>query len=167
MAEPAAVDGKPPAIELPLVDGVNQIWIFAFGSLIWKPGIAQPPAPSRKNPTINGPARSPPPVPTLAGFEYSKKVEGYIKGYKRVFHQGSTDHRCGHVRLSVDTIPKFSPAHPRLTPWLRCRGTPSAPGRTVTLEEYPGSIVWGVAYQLAGNVEQQKETLKVQYVILT
>ena len=29
-----------------------------------------------------------------AGFEYQKRVEGYIKDYRRVFFQGSTDHRC-------------------------------------------------------------------------
>ncbi|KAK9803126.1 hypothetical protein WJX73_008488 [Symbiochloris irregularis] len=81
----------------------NEIWIFGFGSLIWKPG-----------------------------FEYSSKVTGYIKDYRRVFHQGSTDHR----------------------------GTLAQPGRTVTLERAPGCQTWGVAFRLAGDFEEQQETLK-------
>ncbi|CAL8465075.1 g4610 [Coccomyxa elongata] len=81
----------------------EQVWIFGFGSLIWK-----------------------------AGFEYSKRVEGYIKDYRRVFYQGSTDHR----------------------------GTPEAPGRVVTLELRPGERCWGAAYLLAGTYEEQQKTLQ-------
>lgn len=40
------------------------IWIFGYGSLIHTPN-----------------------------FEYQQRVTGYIRGYKRVWHQGSTDHR--------------------------------------------------------------------------
>ncbi|EIE20454.1 ChaC-like protein [Coccomyxa subellipsoidea C-169] len=81
----------------------EQVWIFGFGSLIWK-----------------------------AGFEYSKRVEGYIKDYRRVFYQGSTDHR----------------------------GIPEAPGRVVTLEASPGDCCWGAAYLLAGSYEEQQNTLQ-------
>eukprot|EP01024_Parvocaulis_polyphysoides_P076016 TRINITY_DN9850_c0_g1_i1.p1 TRINITY_DN9850_c0_g1~~TRINITY_DN9850_c0_g1_i1.p1 ORF type:complete len:193 (+),score=34.77 TRINITY_DN9850_c0_g1_i1:52-630(+) len=79
------------------------VWIFGFGSLVYNPG-----------------------------FEYSQKVFGYIKNYKRVFYQGSTDHR----------------------------GTPEAPGRTVTVEPMEGAITWGAAYLLAGDESEQQKTLK-------
>lgn len=65
------------------------------------------------------------------GFEYSDVVRPcYIKGYRRVFWQGSTDHR----------------------------GTPEAPGRTVTLEPCEGAVTWGAAFRLAGDVEQRRRT---------
>eukprot|EP01025_Chloroclados_australasicus_P036189 TRINITY_DN3681_c0_g1_i2.p1 TRINITY_DN3681_c0_g1~~TRINITY_DN3681_c0_g1_i2.p1 ORF type:complete len:192 (-),score=22.70 TRINITY_DN3681_c0_g1_i2:253-828(-) len=79
------------------------IWIFGFGSLVYNPG-----------------------------FEYNQKVYGYIKNYRRVFYQGSTDHR----------------------------GTPEAPGRTVTVEPLEGALTWGAAYQLAGDENEQQKTLK-------
>lgn len=79
------------------------IWIFGYGSLIYRPG-----------------------------FAYAAKVDGYIKGYKRVFYQGSTDHR----------------------------GTPEKPGRTVTLEQHTGSVTWGVAYMLPTDPEEEHRTLE-------
>ena len=81
----------------------NDTWIFGFGSLVHNPG-----------------------------FDYSDVVDGYIEGYRRVFFQGSTDHR----------------------------GTPSSPGRTVTLVKYEKGIVWGRAYKLAGDHQQQQATLQ-------
>lgn len=82
---------------------VDEIWVFGFGSLVHTPG-----------------------------FEYADIRRGYIRGWKRVWWQGSTDHR----------------------------GTVAFPGRTVTLVQDDESVTYGVAYKLAGDMEQQKETLK-------
>ena len=60
------------------------VWIFGFGSLIHNPG-----------------------------FEYAARNSGYIKGWRRVWYQGSTDHR----------------------------GTIESPGRTVTLEKADDTTV--------------------------
>jgi len=69
------------------------IYVFGYGSLIWRPG-----------------------------FPYLRKFDGYIRGWKRVFWQGSTDHR----------------------------GTPEQPGRVVTLiKDQSGAYdwaTWGTVY---------------------
>uniref|UniRef100_A0ACD5UBU0 Uncharacterized protein n=1 Tax=Avena sativa TaxID=4498 RepID=A0ACD5UBU0_AVESA len=75
------------------------MWVFGYGSLVWNPG-----------------------------FAYDARLVGFVRDYRRVFYQGSTDHR----------------------------GTPEFPGRTVTLEHQPGSTCWGVAYKISK--EQDKET---------
>lgn len=79
------------------------IWIFGFGSLIYKPG-----------------------------FDFVRSVDGYIRSWRRVWHQGSTDHR----------------------------GTQEYPGRTVTLQQDAAAVTWGRAFLLSGTREQQLETLK-------
>lgn len=73
-----------------------------------------------------------------AGFEHAEAVEGYIRGYRRVFYQGSTGTQ--HVRgtlasmlaLQTDGSPTTLPADHR--------GTPEAPGRTVTLVPDPAAV---------------------------
>uniref|UniRef100_A0A453C2V5 glutathione-specific gamma-glutamylcyclotransferase n=1 Tax=Aegilops tauschii subsp. strangulata TaxID=200361 RepID=A0A453C2V5_AEGTS len=75
------------------------MWVFGYGSLVWNPG-----------------------------FAYDARLVGFVRDYRRVFYQGSTDHR----------------------------GTPEFPGRTVTLEHQPGSTCWGVAYKISR--EQDKQT---------
>lgn len=74
------------------------MWVFGYGSLIWK-----------------------------AGFHYDDRLVGFIKDYRRVFYQGSTDHR----------------------------GTPDYPGRTVTLEPAQGEVCWGVAYKISQKEDQE------------
>ncbi|KAJ0984488.1 hypothetical protein J5N97_002844 [Dioscorea zingiberensis] len=73
------------------------LWVFGYGSLIWK-----------------------------AGFRYDERLVGFIRDYRRVFYQGSTDHR----------------------------GTPAFPGRTVTLEHVPGEVCWGAAYRVSEEDEK-------------
>ncbi|PON48196.1 ChaC-like protein [Trema orientale] len=74
------------------------MWVFGYGSLIWK-----------------------------AGFNFDERLVGFIKGYRRVFYQGSTDHR----------------------------GTPEFPGRTVTLEPAECEVCWGVAYKIIKEEDQE------------
>lgn len=71
-----------------------EVWVFGYGSLCWYPG-----------------------------FEYSKCVTGYIRGYVRRFWQGNTTHR----------------------------GTKEKPGRVVTLVEETDGITWGCAYKITGS----------------
>ncbi|KAL6527548.1 Gamma-glutamylcyclotransferase 2-3 [Orobanche gracilis] len=74
------------------------LWVFGYGSLIWK-----------------------------AGFHYDEYLVGFVKEYRRVFYQGSTDHR----------------------------GTPEFPGRTVTLEPAKEEIYqWGAAYKISNKEDQ-------------
>uniref|UniRef100_A0A0E0DEW5 glutathione-specific gamma-glutamylcyclotransferase n=1 Tax=Oryza meridionalis TaxID=40149 RepID=A0A0E0DEW5_9ORYZ len=75
------------------------MWVFGYGSLVWNPG-----------------------------FAHDARLVGFVRDYRRVFYQGSTDHR----------------------------GTPEFPGRTVTLEHQPGATCWGVAYKIS--TEQDKQT---------
>ncbi|XP_010274314.1 PREDICTED: gamma-glutamylcyclotransferase 2-3 [Nelumbo nucifera] len=74
------------------------LWVFGYGSLIWR-----------------------------AGFHYDDRLVCFIRGYRRVFYQGSTDHR----------------------------GTTEYPGRTVTLEPAEDEICWGVAYKVSGEEDEQ------------
>ncbi|CAJ1988821.1 ChaC-like protein [Leishmania donovani] len=73
--------------------------IFGYGSILWK-----------------------------QNFEFDAEYETYIKGYKRVFYQGSRDHR----------------------------GVPDKPGRVVTLlpSEDKEQRVYGKAYQLPADPEK-------------
>lgn len=72
----------------------TEVWVFGYGSLCWYPG-----------------------------FEYTKCVTGYIRGYVRRFWQGNTTHR----------------------------GTKEKPGRVVTLVEESDGITWGCAYKITGS----------------
>lgn len=79
-----------------VMEGVRtqpELWVFGYGSLIWRPG-------------------------DLVHTHQLAPV--CIRGYRRVFHQGSTDHR----------------------------GVPGAPGRVVTLLHDTGAVTWGRALLL-------------------
>ncbi|XP_067617067.1 glutathione-specific gamma-glutamylcyclotransferase 1 [Eurosta solidaginis] len=88
-------------------------WIFGYGSLCWYPG-----------------------------FEYSKCITGYIKGYVRRFWQGNTTHR----------------------------GTDEKPGRVATLIEDKEGITWGCAYKITGSKAldylKQRECTLGGYIVL-
>ena len=76
-------------------------WIFGYGSLIWRPD-----------------------------FPFVQSRIGYIKGWRRVFWQGSADHR----------------------------GTPDAPGRVATIVADERETCIGMAYNIAQ--ERYGETIK-------
>lgn len=52
-----------------------EVWIFGYGSLIWHPG-----------------------------FEFSKCITGYIRGYDRRFWQGNVVHRGIENKVSLNCL---------------------------------------------------------------
>lgn len=75
------------------------IHVFGYGSLTWKPD-----------------------------FESTRQDVGFIKGYRRVFWQGSVYHR----------------------------GTPQKPGRCATLAKASNEVCWGLVYEIRGKDQISK-----------
>jgi cation transport protein ChaC len=72
--------------------GDEGLWIFGYGSLVWRPA-----------------------------FPHRQRRAAWVRGFRRRFWQGSTDHR----------------------------GVPGAPGRVVTLVREADARCWGMAYEVA------------------
>lgn len=56
----------------------KELWVFAYGSLCWKPG-----------------------------FNFQKAVVGYVQGYSRKFWQGNTTHRGTQEKVKKIFLKKF------------------------------------------------------------
>ncbi|CAA7401572.1 unnamed protein product [Spirodela intermedia] len=111
------------------------MWVFGYGSLIWK-----------------------------AGFRYEERLVGFIHGYRRVFYQGRREEftllgMCFSFLL-ISLLLCLNGGDAGSTDH---RGTPSFPGRTVTLEATAGEVCWGVAYRISEEDEKTAlESLEVR-----
>ena len=88
------------------------MWVFGYGSLIWK-----------------------------AGFNYDQRLVGFIKDYRRVFYQGPfLSLSLSHVYVNSSFLLIFGFVGYYYLGSTDHRGTVDYPGRTVTLEPAEGEV---------------------------
>ncbi|KAI9023965.1 ChaC, cation transport regulator-like protein 2 [Hyaloraphidium curvatum] len=96
----------------------GDVWVFGYGSLLWK-----------------------------VDFEHEEAVAGWVRGWRRVFYQGSIDHRGTHDYWGR-VVTLLTPEQLRVLP-------------NADTEEFEDAdaATWGIAYRLPRNKERRDAVL--------